>query len=158
MEKKNNSSEISKQNVFIQYVNNSLERISKTFAAYYKDDYELTTKQMSTLWYLKYEGMMTMSQFADKMQMSRQQASQLIAHLVDKGYVQRKYSKMNRRITNIVISDEGNTIVEAVQERFCVHAMQEINGLSKPDQERFLSALMVMNELLPQLDFGPDKK
>ena len=52
--------------ILIRYIDNSLEKISKTFAAHYKSNYNLTTRQMSTLWYLKYSGQMTMSEYANK--------------------------------------------------------------------------------------------
>ena len=41
------------RDVLMRYVSSSLEGINKTFADYYKFDYDLTTNQMSTIWYLK---------------------------------------------------------------------------------------------------------
>lgn len=143
------------RSILIRYVSNSLEGISKTFAAYYKSDFDLTTNQMSTIWYLKYCGMMTMGEYAQKMQMSRQQATQLINHLVDNDYVKRQYCKENRRVIYILISDKGERVIDEIESKYSRHAFEEIQKLNESQQQRFIEAMEVMNELLPQVDFGP---
>mgnify|MGYP003286364485 CR=1 FL=1 len=143
--------------ILMRYVSNSLEGINKTFAAYYKSDYDLTTNQMSTIWYLKYCGMMTMGEFANKMQMSRQQATQLINHLVETDYVKRQYSKENRRIIYIKVAEKGERVIDEIESKYSKHAFEEIQRLSIEDQARFVEAMEVLSELLPQVDFGPKR-
>lgn len=150
-----NLTEQQMRDVLIRYVSNSLEGISKTFAAYYKSDHDLTTNQMSTIWYLKYCGMMTMGDYAHKMQMSRQQATQLINHLVETGYVKRQYCKENRRIIYILVSEKGEKVIDEIESKYSRHAYEEIQKLNESQQRRFFEAMEVMNELLPRVDFGP---
>ena len=144
--------------ILIRYINNSLEKISKTFAAHYTSNYNLTTRQMSTLWYLKYSGQMTMSEYANKMQMSRQQATQLIQNLVNDGYVERKYDQNNRRVIYIIISSKGVNVINDIENKYTEQVFSQVKNLTPEQQKRFIEAMQDMNELLELMDFYPKQK
>ena len=147
--------EIIKSDVIHHYLTNSLEKISKTFAAQFREGYGLTTKQLSTLWYLNYYGAMTMSEYADKMFISRQQATQMINIMVEKGMIVREHSETNRREIYIRLTEKGTGIVNEVSQRYNDRIYQEVNKLTEEQQIRFARAMNDMNELLDLMDFYP---
>lgn len=139
----------------LDYVSVSLESISKAYAAYYKKFYELTPNQMSTLWYLLKGGTMTMTEFVAKLYMSKQQGTQHIEQLVQKGLVEREYRKENRRTIYIKITDNGKAIINDINEKYTTTFLEELSKIDSEDQKLLLEAIKVINKIGPQLELRP---
>lgn len=70
-------------------------------------------------------------------------------------YVKRQYCKENRRIIYILVSEKGERVIEEIESKYSKHAFEEIQKFTPEQQLRFVEAMEVISELLPQVDFGP---
>ncbi len=141
----------------IGYIELNLEKVSKPFALFFKNEFCLSHNQMSTLWYLQKDEKMTMGEFSNKMSMSKQQATKLIELLVSKELIQRSYDSKNRRVILISLTPLGYTIIEKVKVQFLNNAYGSYELLPIDDQERIINAISTINELLPKFDLNPKK-
>ena len=139
----------------LKHVSVSLECISKPYAAYYKKYYDLTPNQMSAIWYLLHSGTMTMSQFASTLYMSKQQATQHIEQLVQKGLVERGYQENNRRVINIFVTEKGKNIVEDIKQKYTDTFLEELNKFTETERDELLGAIEVLNKYGPLLELRP---
>ena len=141
----------------IGYIDLNLEKVSKPFASFFKNEFGLSHNQMSTLWYLQKDEKMTMGEFSNKMSMSKQQATKLIELLVSKELIKRSYDSKNRRVILISLAPLGYTLIEETKIQFLNNAYNSYELLPIKDQERIINAISTINELLPNFDLSPKK-
>ena len=139
----------------ISYIDYNLENISKPFAAFFKKEYGLTLHQMSVIWYLRKTDDMSMSQCAEKLHVTKQQATQLVDNLVKKQLINRVHLESNRRIIKIELTEKGIQVIKEVENRYIKKFIDETDKLKKKEIEEFLNAIEVINRILPRLDFKP---
>lgn len=142
----------------IEYINVNLERVSKTLATFFKKQHNLSQNQMSALWYLGQNGQMTMGQLTDKLSMSKQQGTQLVELLVQRGLLNREYPRENRRVIHVNLSDKGIEVIASIEQAYYENAMREISMLSENEQVALMDAIRTINHVLPKLHLGADKE
>lgn len=142
----------------IEYINVNLERVSKTLATFFKKQHNLSQNQMSALWYLGKNGQMTMGQLTDKLSMSKQQGTQLVELLVQRGLLSREYPRENRRIIHVSLSETGESVISSIEQAYYENAMCQISKLSEEEQDALMDAIRTINQVLPKLHLGADKE
>lgn len=141
--------------LLLDYISLNLENVSKTFAAFYKAKYQLTPNQMSTIWYLRRFKSMNMSEFAEKMNMSKQQATQLIELMVKKGYVQRQYHPENRRGIWIENTNLAMEAIASCESDFVDNAFSQMEQLTSQEVNDLLESMQTLLKILPKINLGP---
>ena len=107
----------------------------------------ITGSQRLCLLLLAGHGPMTMTQLAEAMACSKEQATRATAPLVEKGYVARRYDRENRTRVWVALSDAGKGLIR----REYAVALGELHDLSQADRLRFRQALDTIRELMGQM-------
>lgn len=134
------------------YIDYNLEIVSKPFIAFFKESYGLTLNQMSLIWYLRRAQIMSMSRCAEKLYMTKQQATQLVDTLVKKNLVERSYPKENRRSIEIFLTEKGLEIITDIEDRYTDKFIKQSKKLNSEEIKEFLTAMEIINNVLPKLD------
>lgn len=135
------------------YIDYNLERVSKPFIAFFKEEYGLTLNQVSLIWYLRRIEKMSMTKCSEKMYMTKQQTTQLVENLVKKELIARVYPKLNRRVIEIVLSEKGIEVINDIEIRYTKKFVDETKKLNEGEIEEFFKAIEIINNILPKLDF-----
>ena len=77
------------------------------YEAFDRIDEDLTRTQQIILLALDVKDNLSMSQLADKICTSNEQATRAVTQLVDKGLVNRQQNKTNRRVVNITLTQKA---------------------------------------------------
>lgn len=93
---------------------------------------------------LEESGGMSMSEVAQMMLISKQQATQVTGRLVDSGYIKRKTDAKDRRIINVMVTQKGRTTLTECMQVITQMTMEKLNMLSDEDTEKLDNALDVL--------------
>lgn len=130
-----------KKAIITRFIGTNLEFVSKEFALEFKKTHNLSTNQMSAIWYLREKPGMKMIDLANKMQMSRQQMTKLIDSLEEKNLVERQINEVERRSVILFDTDEAYQIIDAMQHAYYGRLLGKLEKLSNEDQDRFFESL-----------------
>ena len=146
------------KHLIIDYIDLNLEKVNKTFAGFFKSEHGLSPNQMSVIWYLRNTESMTMGECAEKLHMSKQQATQLVNALVERELIKRIYTKENRRTIRIVLAQNGKEIIQDVENRYVRNFVKQCENFTEQEKNDFLQATATINRLLSKLHLGPTGK
>lgn len=127
----------------------SQEKLYKPFTDVFKD--KLSLMQFATMAILKRYGLLTMGELADKMNMPKQQMTQIVAKLVEYGFASRYRSDTDRRMIRISTTPQGDTYIEKEHHAYLMRAIEQINALGEDDARDMRQAIDTMNRILPKL-------
>lgn len=96
---------------------------------------------------------MSMTKCAEKLYMTKQQATQLVDTLVKKNLVERSYPKENRRSIEIFLTEKGLEIITDIEDRYTDKFIKQSEKLNSNEIKEFLKAMEVINNVLPRLEF-----
>lgn len=118
----------------------------------------LTKYQIYLLIILARKESMTMSQAAASLGCSKEQATRLVAALVDAGYLERLHSKENRKLVMIRLTEEGSKVI--CWERTVVREKlrKGLSCLEPKEMEAFFHAIGQLLPLLHKLEEYQEKK
>ena len=122
------------------YVNILNCRLKKYLAEVFKqNNVNLTAEQylvMDTLWN---EGTLTQQAIAYILQKDKNSVTQFIDNLEKKGLVTRSVAKDDRRVNNIVVTEEGMALKDSTKE-LAINTMNKIlEGISETDLQTFVA-------------------
>ncbi len=122
------------------YVNILNCKLKKYLAEVFKkNNVNLTAEQylvMDTLWN---EGTLTQQAIAFILQKDKNSVTQFIDNLEKKGLVMRSISKEDRRVNNIVVTEEGMALKDSTKQ-LAIDTMNEIlRGISEADLQTFVA-------------------
>ena len=122
------------------YVNILNCRLKKYLAEVFKqNNVNLTAEQylvMDTLWN---EGTLTQQAIAYILQKDKNSVTQFIDNLEKKGLVTRSVAKEDRRVNNIVVTEEGMALKDSTKE-LAINTMNKIlEGISEADLQTFVA-------------------
>ncbi|MBR6044244.1 MAG: MarR family transcriptional regulator [Ruminococcus sp.] len=116
---------------------------------------ELTRTQQMILLALSVQDGLSMSQLADKISTSNEQATRAVAQLVDKGYVTREQNKQNRRVVNISLTDKAVEHINAAKATVLDDTRSRAKALTDEDMdvlyESVTNLLGIFNKLEDQV-------
>ncbi len=93
----------------------------------------------------------TMSQLADKLDITKQQLSKIINDLEQKQLVERIHDTQNRRRVYIQITKEGKILLEQFGESIIQHILKTINSITEEDKKRLAEAISTLHEIFLQI-------
>lgn len=134
------------------YVNILNCRLKKHLGEVFKKNgINLTAEQflvMDTLWN---QGALTQQNIAYIIQKDKNSVTQFVDNLEKKGLVVRSVDKGDRRVNNIVVTEEGLAMRDSTKE-IAINAMNDIlSGVSEADLNTFISVLRKANETIQEL-------
>lgn len=95
---------------------------------------------------------MTMGQAAASIGCSKEQATRLVASLVDEGYVERLHSEENRKLVMIQLTEKGADVMQFEKSTAREKLKEELDRLSDEDKDTFFQALRQLAEVLKKLE------
>ena len=124
------------------YVNILNCRLKKCLAEVFKkNNVNLTAEQylvMDTLWN---EGTLTQQAIAFIIQKDKNSVTQFIDNLEKKGLVTRSVAKEDRRVNNIVVTQEGMALKDSTKQLAIETMNKAVAGVSEEDLNTFVSVL-----------------
>jgi len=96
-------------------------------------------------------GPITMSMFADRAKIKKQQTTKIVNRLVELGMVNRIYTKADRRTIKINITDSGRDFLEKNNLRSLDCIVDVVEQLGDAENERFYEVVGTLNELLGRM-------
>lgn len=103
----------------------------------YFDQFNITQQQYNVLRILRghYPEPFSTSDIRDRMLDKMSDASRIVARLVKKGLVVRKTSRKDKRLVDVVISEQGLTLLEEIDGSIEQHAQKPFEKLTSKEQE-----------------------
>ena len=93
----------------------------------------------------------TISEISEKIQISKPAVSQIINALEDKGFVNRVYTKTDRRVVYVEITEKGNEAIEQAVKKRNESVNELLKKLGEEDAETFLRLLEKISNILGEL-------
>ncbi|APM38825.1 hypothetical protein CKR_1355 [Clostridium kluyveri NBRC 12016] len=140
------------ENDYVQDMVNYLilvhEKLSKPFEDCFKE--KLSALQFNTLCVLRSYGSLTMRELAERMNLSKQQMTKIIAKLVKINFAERNYDKDDRRIIKISATKEADEYIKLESKAFARRLKDIVNSLNEEDLKDLENAIKSMNKILPK--------
>ena len=115
------------------------------------NDLDLTKTQLKAILIIANEQTMSMSELADRMCISREQASRVINPLADLGLIHREIHPGNRRQIDIRLSSQGITCLEDMKATYSELLFSSLDRLEPEELQKFLDAVDVVIYTLGKL-------
>ena len=103
------------------------------------------------LCYLKYYRIMSMSQLASIMNVSRQTMTKMIDSLSESGMVKRSYNAKDRRAVFVEPTEFALKMIDTGERRFISHMQNTVAKMSSSDQREVLDAIKLVSKFLANL-------
>lgn len=101
----------------------------------------LTRTQQIILLALSLSKTLTMSQLAEKINTSNEQATRAVAQLVEMDFVERKQDTKNRRIINISLTDKAMNFLENTKNNIMDELLKKFERISDDEMLSFRQAV-----------------
>lgn len=111
-----------------------------------------TKYQLYLLMVLARKESMTMGQAASSIGCSREQATRLVAALVEAGYVERLHHEKNRKLVMICLTQEGMEFMRHEQTAAKERLGNDLGKLSKEERDIFFQAMKQFALILKKLE------
>lgn len=112
---------------------------------------DLTKTQLKAILIIANEQTMSMSELADHMCISREQATRVINPLADRGLIHREIHPGNRRQIDIRLSTQGITCLEDMKATYSEPLFSSLDRLEPEELQKFLDAVDVVIHTLGKL-------
>lgn len=104
------------------------------------EKYELSVEHFHVLRYIR-KGVCSVSDLANARQISRPAVSQAVESLVEKGLVSRQQSALDRRFVKLMLTEEGDVLLNKIFQQNRAWMVKKMSGLSDAELERMIDAL-----------------
>lgn len=128
------------------------EHTSRAFYLRYRDQFELTRTEWRVFFNIGQYGPLSASEIARRSGLDKPKISRAVLRLEDKGWIERKYSRDNRRSHQLALTKRGDENIEALR-LLAAEFDREIQG--KLDQNS-MSDLMGQLKKIDALQFPED--
>lgn len=137
------------QRELFQFLLLTQEKMQKPFGDIFKE--KLSTMQFSTMSILKRYGLLTMGELAEKMNMPKQQMTQIVNKLVEIGFAVRHSDEHDRRIIRISTTPQGDSFIEDNCNQFLDQTLARIDALGEQEAAEMKEAISVIARLAGKL-------
>lgn len=127
----------------------SRKLVFDTFEGRKKD---LTRTQQIIIMALSINKSLSMSQLAEKINTSNEQATRAVAQLVDKGFINRHQSPLNRRVINISLTEKALDFLEETKENIHDELVKKFDVISNDDMHKFYDSLLQIKKVLQKIE------
>ncbi|MGI6031309.1 MAG: MarR family winged helix-turn-helix transcriptional regulator [Eubacteriales bacterium] len=114
-------------------------------------EYRVNVIQIHILAALVNQGSLSMSSVAQRLNMSKQQATQTVNRMEELGVIRREQDPQDRRRINIVLSDKGMEVAHKLQEIMTRQVEKALAVLSEEDRRELEDSIDRMNMILSKL-------
>jgi DNA-binding MarR family transcriptional regulator len=121
------------------------------FDTFDKKKYEITRTQQIILLSLSVAGVLNMSQLAEKINTSNEQATRAVAQLVDKGFIVRMQNPTNRRVINIMLTDEARLFLNKMKDEILGELVSRFSEISDEEMEQLYSSILNVSTILKKV-------
>ena len=111
----------------------------------------LTRQQFYTLMALAGQKRLTMGQVAESIVVSREQATRIVAPLVDEGYVERCSDDSNRKLVLVQLTKQGQEFIEREKDYVRKQLEGRFEHLTPAEMERFLKCVSELKDILEKI-------
>lgn len=141
-------------------------RATELYSKYLNKTVNLTFPQLLILKKLANQSMMTASQVADELSLSRATITSIVDRLENRGLVMRERSKDDRRVTYLMLSETGENLLKDAPTPLQEDFIQRLRKLEDWQKTMILSSLQQVATMMdaekldaaPLLDIGsPDR-
>ena len=138
-----------KRKEILSFISLSLDKIIKPYEAAVQGP--LGPRQYYALQIINDSGPLTMSEFANKANIKKQQTTKIVNRLVEMNLVRRIYSKSDRRTIMIAITAAGEEFLQlnSLGSLDCI--IDTLSEMPPQDSEAFYEALMMVNGVLKKM-------
>ena len=119
---------------------------------------ELTRTQIFVLMALVSHSKITMSQTALLLASSKEQATRVVAPLVELGFVERIFDCANRRAVYIQLSDEGRAHILNLKKQMVKHFVLDNDVLTKSEMETLDKSIANVVKIFKKIEDANDSK
>ncbi|MGN1133805.1 MAG: MarR family winged helix-turn-helix transcriptional regulator [Oscillospiraceae bacterium] len=112
---------------------------------------DFTKTQQLIIMVLAEHETLSMSQLAEKISTSNEQATRAVAQLVENGYVVRKQNKNNRRIVNISLTELALKQVELLKQEIIDNLFETLDLVSDEEMQEFYNALNCISKVFKKI-------
>lgn len=138
---------------------NRLEQFNKIMHSLHK--YKLNVKDICNIQHSEFPVLkllskskdkpVTISEISEKIQISKPAVSQIINALEDKGFVNRVYTKTDRRVVYAEITEKGTQAIEEAVKKRNESVNELLKKLGEEDAETFIRLLEKIANILDEL-------
>lgn len=114
--------------------------------------YTLTRTQQIILLALALNKTLTMSQLAERINTSNEQATRAVAQLVDVGFIERTHDVKNRRIVLINLTDKAIEFMEAVKNNVMDKLLKKFELINDEEMENFKQSVLQIIDILKTVE------
>ncbi len=139
-------------NTLMNWTNLFMQRSMRSFFLYSKQN-RFSVSQMAALFLIRRKGATNVSDIGEELEITSPAASQLLERLVQQGLVVRSEDPGDRRLKQIVLSKQGEVILQqGLQAR--QKWLEDLTRLMSPaERDQVIAALNIMLEKANQLDY-----
>ena len=123
---------------------------------HYSRETGLSVIHLNVLFYVSHQQTLPVSEIAAKLGITRSAASQLIDHLVKKGYLSRKEGYPDRRLRQIRLAEKGLALVKEFDEARFHWIVKMGSALSPAQKESIIHSLSELAEAARKIGGGED--
>ena len=111
----------------------------------------LTRQQFYTLMALAGPKKLTMGQVAESIVVSREQATRIVAPLVEEGYIERCSDDSNRKLVLVQLTGRGQEFIDREKDYVRKQLEDRFEHLTQVETERFLKCVSQLKEILEKI-------
>lgn len=100
------------------------------------DDYDVTESQFGTLEALYHLGSLNHKEIAEKMLTREANITHVVDNLERDGYVRRERSEEDRRVVEVVLTEEGRELIDELFPAFVDYLTETVRSFPDEDQEQ----------------------
>ena len=139
------------EEILLSFLFLSYESLGKKFEDFFKANYQLMPSYTHLLCYLKYYKIMSMSQLASIMNVSRQTMTKMIDSLSESGLVKRNYDAKDRRAVYVEPTELALKEIDTGERRFISHMQNTIAQMSEANQREIIDSIRLVSHFLANL-------
>lgn len=136
---------------FADRLNQIMPLVMRKLSRYHENELykgKITFQQFLVLELLYQEKELTMSQIAQAMNVSTPAISGIVDRLVRERYVERVYSREDRRVIKVRLTSKGNDLVKRINDQKRRLAIKIFEKISEEDRKSYLRILTQIKDII----------
>lgn len=138
--------------LLLEFIFLSQEKLSSSFAEFFKETYGWTRNLTRSMCYLKKESRISISELAAKVNASRQHMTYLIDSMEEMGLAVRIHDPNNRRTVLVEATEQGLKKLDDGERRFIDYVLRTMDTTSSAQSEELIDAIRKVCMFLSDLD------
>ena len=112
----------------------------------------VTKQEMHMLHMIRYHTNIPMSEYGEKMGISKPNLSKLIQGLMEKGYIEKQQDQKVRRVFKLELTASGEAYIEKAREEIEKIIEKKLSKLDDKDLEALNGALKTIQQIIDKVD------